>query len=159
MAFLNSLGRREFDSEGDEFITVFDYFEFRDCFNGGGFVSPDDACAIHDIDQDGDVDLDDFQSFLSVYEGVIEDCNNNGVTDLQEILLGQLPDANNDGISDVCSPACPGDLDNSGEIDGADLGLLLGAWGTSDPAADLDSSGDVDGADLGLLLGGWGLCG
>jgi hypothetical protein len=53
--------------------------------------------------------------------------------------------------------ACPADLDDSGEVDGADLGLLLGAWGSSG-AADIDGSGEVDGADLGLLLGAWGFC-
>lgn len=34
--------------------------------------------------------------------------------------------------------------------------ILLGAWGTSDAAADLDHSGAVDGADLAILLGAWG---
>ena len=53
---------------------------------------------------------------------------------------------------------CPGDLDGSGTVDGGDLGSMLGAWGTSDPAADLDGSGTVDGGDLGLMLGAWGAC-
>lgn len=52
---------------------------------------------------------------------------------------------------------CPADLDGNGEVDGADLGLLLGAWDTSGPG-DIDGSGLVDGADLGLLLGAWGTC-
>lgn len=47
-----------------------------------------------------------------------------------------------------------GDLDGNGVVDGADLGLLLGAWDSSGPG-DLDGSGSVDGADLGLLLGAW----
>jgi hypothetical protein len=50
----------------------------------------------------------------------------------------------------------PADLNGDGAVDGADLGLLLGAWGTPGPAADLNESGTVDGADLGLLLGAWG---
>lgn len=54
---------------------------------------------------------------------------------------------------------CPADLDGSGVVDGADLGLLLGSWGDPGPVpADLDGSGTVDGADLGLLLGAWGPC-
>ena len=53
------------------------------------------------------------------------------------------------------SEFAPGDLNGDGAIDGADLGLLLAAWGTDDPAADLDGNGTVDGADLGLLLGLW----
>lgn len=56
------------------------------------------------------------------------------------------------------APSCPADLDGSGTVDGTDLGLLLGAWGTA-PLGDLDSSGSVDGTDLGLLLGAWGTCG
>ena len=53
---------------------------------------------------------------------------------------------------------CPGDLDGSGGVDGADLGLLLSAWGGDDPAFDLDGSGSIDGGDLGLMLAAWGSC-
>jgi hypothetical protein len=53
-------------------------------------------------------------------------------------------------------PPCPADLDDSGAVDGADLGTLLGAWGT--PAADLDGDSTTGGADLGILLGAWGAC-
>ena len=48
-----------------------------------------------------------------------------------------------------------GDLDLDGDVDGADLAILLGAWGTAGGPADLDGSGVVDGADLAALLGGW----
>lgn len=56
--------------------------------------------------------------------------------------------------------SCVGDLNGDGVVDGADLGVLLGAWGTSGgtPDADLVDDGVVDGADLGLLLGAWGPC-
>jgi len=57
------------------------------------------------------------------------------------------------------APACPADLNNDGQVNGADLGLLLGAWGPcSGCAADLNADGQVNGADLGLLLGAWGPC-
>jgi len=39
-------------------------------------------------------------------------------------------------------------------VNGADLGTLLGAWGTSGPG-DLNGDGIVNGADLGTLLGAW----
>ncbi|HMN96920.1 MAG TPA: hypothetical protein PKC43_10520 [Phycisphaerales bacterium] len=55
-----------------------------------------------------------------------------------------------------CDPDVPADINCNGGIDGADLGLLLSAWGTADCAADLNEDGVVDGADLGLLLAGWG---
>ncbi|MEC9372833.1 MAG: hypothetical protein VYC34_03280, partial [Planctomycetota bacterium] len=53
---------------------------------------------------------------------------------------------------------CPADLDGDGNVGPADLGALLGAWGTNDPAADLDGSGTVGSEDLGALLGSWGPC-
>ena len=50
------------------------------------------------------------------------------------------------------------DIDGSGGVDGADLGIVLAQWGPCSEccAADLDGSGAVDGADLGLLLAAWG---
>lgn len=53
--------------------------------------------------------------------------------------------------------SCPADLTGDGTVDGADLGVLLAAWGGGGPA-DLDGSGAVDGADLGELLASWGPC-
>lgn len=45
------------------------------------------------------------------------------------------------------------DLTGDGRVDGADLALLLGAWGTG--AADLTGDGITNGADLAVLLGAW----
>lgn len=53
--------------------------------------------------------------------------------------------------------SCFGDLNGNASVDGADLGLLLAAWGDDFPG-DLDDSGTIDGADLGLLLAAWGPC-
>lgn len=51
------------------------------------------------------------------------------------------------------------DLDGDGRVNGADLALLLSAWGPCSPKkacrADLDRSGSVDGADLAILLAAW----
>ncbi len=41
-------------------------------------------------------------------------------------------------------------------VDGADLGVLLGAWGPGDGVADINGDAVVDGADLGLLVAAWG---
>ena len=51
-----------------------------------------------------------------------------------------------------------GDFDQNGVVDGADLGVMLGAWGAAGAgsAIDLDGDGKVDGSDLGILLGSWG---
>jgi len=53
------------------------------------------------------------------------------------------------------TPIIAGDISGDGAVDGADLAMLLGAWGTVDPDADLDQSGVVDGGDLAMLLGAW----
>lgn len=53
-------------------------------------------------------------------------------------------------------PAMPSpDLNGDGVVDGADLGILLAAWGVGPSPADLNEDGVVDGSDLGLLLGAW----
>jgi subtilisin family serine protease len=54
--------------------------------------------------------------------------------------------------------AVGGDLTGDARVDGADLGKVLGAWGTGgyDCLADFDDNGTVGGGDLGILLGAWG---
>jgi len=52
------------------------------------------------------------------------------------------------------SPPTLPDLDGDGDVDGADLGLLLAAW--SREGADLDGDGSVGAGDLRLLLAAWG---
>ena len=62
----------------------------------------------------------------------------------------------------VCTPIggdpCPEDINGDDVVDAADLGLLVGAWATSDAAADVNDDGIVDAADLGLVIGRWGPC-
>ena len=53
--------------------------------------------------------------------------------------------------------ACAGaDLNDDGVVDTADLGILIGQFGTAGPAADINGDGVVDTADLGLLIGAFG---
>ncbi|MFG0251687.1 MAG: FG-GAP repeat domain-containing protein [Phycisphaerales bacterium JB038] len=49
----------------------------------------------------------------------------------------------------------PGDLDGDGDVDQADLGILLASYG-KDAGGDIDGDGDTDQADLGALLGNYG---
>jgi len=48
------------------------------------------------------------------------------------------------------------DTNGDGIVDGADLAVILGEWGTSNTIADLDGDGNVGGGDLALVLGDWG---
>lgn len=61
------------------------------------------------------------------------------------------------GLANSFCP-CRVDFNHDGIVDGADLGLLLAAWGTDQCPFDANGSGDVDGADLGLMLAAWGPC-
>jgi hypothetical protein len=51
-------------------------------------------------------------------------------------------------------PPLPEDLNGDLLVNGADLGILLGQWGTAGNA-NIDGVGVVDGADLALVLGAW----
>ena len=51
--------------------------------------------------------------------------------------------------------ALEGDINGDGEVNGADLGMMLSFWGSDDAASDLNGDGIVSGEDLGLLLAQW----
>lgn len=142
VAFLDSLGRSEFDSNGDLAIDPIDLQAFRDCYQAGGAVTPDMPCAIHDVDQDGDVDDADFGFFLTVYSGTIRDCNANSVSDPRDILLGTSNDCNHNGVPDECDP----DSSNVQLF----VAVLLGE--ITDPVArcmlDKNRDSEVDGRDI-----------
>jgi CxxC motif-containing protein (DUF1111 family) len=155
VAFLDSLGRVEFDATGDGLVSELDFLSFKDAY--GNPCSPDSPSAVHDIDQDGTVGAADFAMFVQAYEGQNGDCNANGSPDLQDLLTGTSIDANLDGVPDECVP-CRGDLNSDRIVNGADLGSLLAVWGQSDVPGDLNLDGIVNGADLGALLAAWGGC-
>ncbi len=54
--------------------------------------------------------------------------------------------------------SCIADLSGDGTVNGTDLGVLVGDWGTASATSDLDGDGTVSGIDLGMLLGSWGVC-
>ena len=155
VAFLDSLGRLEFDSTGDGHVTILDFVDFKAAY--GSTTNPDLATAVHDIDQDGAIGPADFAMFMQAYEGDNLDCNSNGIPDLQDLLTGPSVDVNVDGIPDECA-GCAADFNGDGTVNGADLGVLLASWGLPATGTDMNSDGTVDGADLGVLLASWGSC-
>jgi len=60
----------------------------------------------------------------------------------------------------LAAAPCPGDIDGDGDVDQADLGLLLGDYGCQPGASpcvgDLDGDQDTDQQDLGILLANFG---
>jgi hypothetical protein len=63
------------------------------------------------------------------------------------------------GGNAICD--CTGDLTLDGTVNGADLGVVVAAWGACSGScvADLNLDGLVDGADLASVLSQWGVCG
>jgi hypothetical protein len=63
-------------------------------------------------------------------------------------------------LSGFDSLACSADLDSNGQVDAADLAIMLGNWGSfgGGLSSDLNSDCTVDAADLAILLGTWGPC-
>jgi len=81
------------------------------------------------------------------------------------IVVAPASTTDTDGnlIPDACETV-PGDLDGNGVVNGADLALLLNAWGPvprdrpfdpRQPDADLDGNGEVGAPDIAMLLGSW----
>lgn len=93
----------------------------------------------------------------------IVDCNDNGIDDSVDIFTGTSIDHDGDGVPDECQVGlCSADLNQDGVVGGADMGLLLMAWGECpdlEPGClgDLDGNGSVGGPDLGLFCASWGL--
>ncbi len=153
--FLDSLGRAEFDFDGDNIVDILDFFALRTCIAQGA-TNPNDDCAIADIDQNGVVNSIDVDLFVQAFDGEILDCNRNGFADLRDIALGVSQDANNDGVPDECS-ACAADASGDHIVNGVDLAIILAGWG-GPGASDLDHNGATDGIDLAIVLAGWGAC-
>ena len=56
-------------------------------------------------------------------------------------------------------PPCVADLFVDGQVNGADLGIVLSQWGQGKGAtSDINHDGIVNGADLSILLSSWGAC-
>ena len=102
-------------------------------------------------------------SFIIEYSA---DCNSDGIVDYGQIRAGELVDANANNVPDCCEEStscstCPGDIDESGTVNGVDLAAILAVWGSDGgkyPRADTNNDGEVNGADLATVLGSWGPC-
>lgn len=162
-------GRPDLDCDGDGAIDAcqIDSDPTLDCNSNlvldsceldGGLAADCDANGMIDmceISAEPSRDCDDNQ-VLDVCEPRFMDCNANGVRDACEIAADPLADTNDDGVLDICNYA-RGDFTLDGQVDGADLSLLLLLWGEVDPEiGDLTGDGLVNGSDLGYLLLNWG---
>jgi len=59
-------------------------------------------------------------------------------------------------FSRIFSTSIPADINADGVVDTADLGGLIGSFGSSNPFADVNGDGVTDTADLGIMIGAFG---
>ena len=82
---------------------------------------------------------------------IVGDADGDGVLDnadnCTEVANADQRDSNGDGYGNVCDP----DLDGSGIVNFADVGLMKAVIFTSDANADLDGDGIVNFRDVGIL--------
>ncbi|MCE2883284.1 MAG: dockerin type I domain-containing protein [Planctomycetaceae bacterium] len=106
LAFLDSLGRVEFDADGDGEITTADYGIIAPC--AGQPITPDDPCAVADLDGNNVIDAAELDILLNKLN-IDQDCNQNGQYDLEDIALGWSVDTNpSNGIPDECGSLAAG---------------------------------------------------
>ena len=110
----------------------------------------------------------EFQSNVALVSGgaIYIQGDASGITLSGNVFCENLPEnIFGEGYTDSGGNAdcdCPGDFNGSGQVDGADLTILLSSWGLLEEGeqspADIDGNGDVNGADLTLILSNWGVC-
>ncbi len=168
---------RRYDSNGDLEATLFSvngpHQIQADTLAPGAFLNAAVAGdQITDFDASGDIAetwyFDGGRGVYRLGNGNLLVTASDGVWEYDE-TAGVLVENENPGASGyfieyavLGDPTPPGDVDGDGDIDQADLGALLAAYGATDgdPAydedADFDADGDVDQSDLGVLLGNYG---
>jgi hypothetical protein len=75
----------------------------------------------------------------------------------RDLAAGSVVEAGVDFVRVLVTacPTRPEDLDGNGEVNAADLAVILNNWGGSGPG-DLDGDGSVGAADLAAVLNAWG---
>jgi enediyne biosynthesis protein E4 len=143
------------DANIDGACKLADFIQLAFCFTGSGPGNLTPGCEVMDFDGDGDVDMDDYDAFLVVYIGPLDDCDVNDNIDLTEIITGASPDQNNNGVPDHCDA----DLNDDGSVNIDDLFTVISQWGQcGKPAActaDFDGSAEVDIDDLFFIIASW----
>jgi hypothetical protein len=102
-------------------------------------------CVTHpETDLDGDWIPDECQ-----------DCDNDGISDAQELEDGAL-DCNENGLPDECD--CIADIVQDGAVGVDDLLGVIGAFGSDNAAADINCDGTVGVDDVLGIITDWGPC-
>ncbi len=90
--------------------------------------------------------------------GHIWRCGNSGCWNIGPFDIVAAHDDTPGVANYTCAAPCPGDLDNSGAVDGVDLTAIFAGWGTAAAGGDVNGDGVVDGLDVTVVLSAWGPC-
>jgi len=105
IAFLDSLGRDDYDIDGDGQLTESDFVALVEHVNDPD-VSPNEAWAVGDLNQNRRLDADEIGQLATIL-GLPTDCNQNLLVDWQELLAGTATDSDANGRPDECDvPSC-----------------------------------------------------
>ncbi len=86
-----------------------------------------------------------------------DDCNENNVSDSDDISGGFSTDINLNGIPDECE--CLGDFNNDDSVNVEDILNIINEWGPCEGCfADINLDGVVDISDLLFVVATWGPC-
>lgn len=94
-------------------------------------------------------------------EGLVNDCDANGIEDGCELLDGSATDDNMNGVIDACDATCAGDVDGSGNTTTADItfavsNLGAGSFGATGTPGDADGDGLTQTADITFIVSNLG---
>ncbi|MCH2135435.1 MAG: hypothetical protein MK101_02510 [Phycisphaerales bacterium] len=162
IAFLGSLGRAEFDADGNDVVNLLDMHLVENglvpCSQIDMVIGPDDPCAVHDLDADGAVTQADAALYAIALGELAIDCDGDSIADVLQIFADPSLDQDLDGDIDGCQP-CPGDASGNGQVDADDILAVLADWGTCDGCpGDVDDDGLVGVDDILLIIASWGEC-
>ena len=86
-----------------------------------------------------------------------DDCNENNVSDADDISQGFSTDINLNGIPDECE--CLGDINNDNSVNVEDILNTINEWGPCNGCfSDINLDGIVNVSDLLIVIGSWGPC-
>jgi hypothetical protein len=98
--FMRRIRNGDVDFDGDRDLD--DFIPMPNCWTDPVPTAGLCECRFLDIDHDRDIDYDDFDLFMRVYTGPLEDCNQNEILDLHDLIEGTSKDCNLNGIPDEC---------------------------------------------------------
>ncbi|MBL8060664.1 MAG: hypothetical protein JNK63_08135 [Chthonomonas sp.] len=106
------------------------------------------------IDVNGDGLAND-DAFLSIFDDDTMTVTDGNIAYLAVEMVNSSATYIGDAVIEVYLPLT-GDVDNSGEVDAADIDYVISQFGSADPAADCDGSGEVDAADIDIVIANFG---